>query len=424
MTIAEHALQTVSSLPENLSLSTELVLPNGTRLRNRLFKSAMSEQLGDKHNNPTAALDVLYSTWANGGQAVNVTGNIMVDRGALGEPGNVVLDSDSDLNAFKRWALAGTAKGTHLWPQLNHPGKQAPGFLYPEPVAPSAIAIQGGASANFNPPRALLDSEIWEIIERFACSARLAKQCGFTGVQIHGAHGYLVSQFLSPQHNQRTDQWGGSLENRMRFVREIYSAIRKEVGKDFPIAIKLNSTDFMGEEFTDQDSLQVVKILADDGTDLVEISGGSYEKLSFLEGTSGSERTRRREAYFIEFAERLREVTDVPLVVTGGFRSAQGMLGALRENAADVIGLGRGVVIDPTFAKQLLDNDHHGIYLPQRTTGFKKLDALCMIDVQWYQQQIIRLSKGLPSDPGMSEWKALLKMFMALGLRAFQRTRA
>ncbi|BFM17372.1 NADH:flavin oxidoreductase/NADH oxidase family protein [Maricurvus nonylphenolicus] len=407
-----------------LSLSSPLTLPCGAVLNNRLLKSAMSEQLGDKHHNPVPGLQTLYSTWADGGQAVNVTGNIMVDRGALGEPGNVVLDEDSDLEAFKRWTQAGTRGQTHLWPQLNHPGKQAPGFLYPEPVAPSAIPLEGEVSVNFNPPRALLEEEIWQIIERFATSARLAKECGFTGVQIHGAHGYLVNQFLSPRHNQRQDQWGGSLENRMRFVREVYAAIRRQVGDLFPVAIKLNSADFMDREFGEDDCIQVIKTLADDGIDLVEISGGNYEKMAFLQETASSERTARREAFFIEFAENLRQVCKVPLVVTGGFRSARGMLEALHDDATDMIGLGRSLVIDPAFARKVINNVHHGIHLQRRSTGFRKLDTLTMIDVQWYQQQIIRLSRGLPSKPEMSEWTALLKMCWSLGGRAFQRTRA
>ena len=129
----------------------------------------------------------------------------------------------------------------------------------------------------FNRPRALSEAEIWDVIERFSFSAEMAKEAGFTGVQIHGAHGYLVSQFLSPRHNQRTDQWGGSLENRMRFVCEIYKRLRAKLGNHFPIAIKLNSADFQKGGFSDGESMQVVQTLAENGMDLIEISGGTYE---------------------------------------------------------------------------------------------------------------------------------------------------
>ncbi|MCC4821109.1 NADH oxidase, partial [Vibrio lentus] len=154
------------------------------------------------------------------------------DRGALGEPKNVVLDEHSDLSVFREWAKAGTQNGSQIWMQLNHPGKQIPKFLCDSPVAPSAISLERGLEKGFNTPRALTETEIIAIIDKFALSAKLAKQAGFTGVQIHGAHGYLVSQFLSSRHNQRQDKWGGSLENRLRFVFEVYRAIRKEVGDD------------------------------------------------------------------------------------------------------------------------------------------------------------------------------------------------
>jgi 2,4-dienoyl-CoA reductase-like NADH-dependent reductase (Old Yellow Enzyme family) len=424
MNAAQECLNNDDDQIQHLALDTLFTLKNGTTLRNRLIKSAMSEQLGDAQHNPVEGLQTLYRTWAKGGQALNITGNIMVDRQALGEPGNVVLDEESNLDAFKQWAVAGTVNNTHLWMQLNHPGKQTPSFLASTPVAPSAIALEGNMSANFNPPRALSDGEIWEIVDRFATSALLAKQCGFSGVQIHGAHGYLVSQFLSPRHNHRTDSWGGCLANRTRFVREIYRAIRERVGESFPVGIKLNSADFLQGGFDETDSLQVVQILADDGIDLVEISGGSYEKLSFIEGTVPSARSVQREAFFIEYAEKLRQLTDVPLMVTGGFRSARGMLDAINNNATDFIGLGRSVAVEPSFSNQLMEDDSHGIQLVRRSTGFKKLDALSMIDVQWYQQQIVRLSKGLPSDPNMSEWMVLLRMAMGMGRHAFRRTRA
>ena len=185
----------------------------GITIKNRFFKSSMSDQLGDKNLNPTMGLIKLYDTWAQGGTGLLMTGNVMVDRQALGEPKNVVLDYKSDLDVFKRWSKASQKAGTKVWMQLNHPGKQIPKFLCKEPVAPSAIPLGGGLEKNFNAPKALTIEGIQTIIKQFASAARLAKETGFDGVQIHGAHGYLVSQFLSPRHNKRTDEWGGSIEN-------------------------------------------------------------------------------------------------------------------------------------------------------------------------------------------------------------------
>ena len=315
------------------ALNSPYTLRSGTKLKNRLFKSAMSEQLGDEKHNPKPGLAKLYHRWAEGGIGLSITGNIMVSRDALGEPKNVVLDEKSDLTIFRKWAEAGKHNGSHIWPQLNHPGKQIPSFLTKEPVAPSAIPLSRGLEKGFNTPRALTEQEILAIIAKFATSAKLAKDAGFTGVQIHGAHGYLVSQFLSPRHNQRNDQWGGSLENRMRFVLSVYHAIREQVGEHFPIGIKLNSADFMKGGFTEEDSMQVVQNLAEAGIDLIEISGGTYESPSMMSGKKAKQSTLQREAYFLDYMEKVRKLVSTPLVVTGGFRSAPAMAEALESRS-------------------------------------------------------------------------------------------
>ncbi|WP_250655283.1 NADH:flavin oxidoreductase/NADH oxidase family protein [Alkalimarinus coralli] len=412
-----------STNSNNLDLSNPFTLKNGTTIKNRLFKSAMSEQLGTKAHNPTRGLATLYKTWAEGGLGLSITGNIMVDRGALGEPKNVVLDEKSDLAPFREWAKAGTANGTHLWTQLNHPGKQIPNFICDEPVAPSAIALENGLEKGFNKPRALAENEILEIIQKFATAAELAKTAGFTGVQIHGAHGYLVSQFLSPRHNQRNDQWGGSLENRMRFVLAVYHAIREKVGKDFPIGIKLNSADFMRGGFTEEDSMEVVKALAEAGIDLIEISGGTYESPSMV-GHKMKPTTQKREAYFLEYAEKVRSLIDTPLVVTGGFRSADGMVTALRSGATDFIGLARPLAVDPDLPNKLMTDATHSIELRPLTTGVKLVDKMAMLDITWYEFQLARMAQKKAPKPDMSEWSTFFKTLLGAGVYSFRKRRA
>ena len=203
--------------PQDL-LQQALTLPNGSRLKNRLAKSAMSEALGTTDNHATEALVRLYGRWAAGGIGLLITGNAMIDRRALGEPNNVAIEDDSDMPLLQRWAAAGQANGTQLWVQLNHPGRQSPKGLNAENVSPSAVPFSPALQAFFAPPRALTEDEIVALIQRFARSAGIVKRAGFSGVQIHAAHGYLISQFLSPLTNQRSDQWGGSAENRRRFV--------------------------------------------------------------------------------------------------------------------------------------------------------------------------------------------------------------
>ena len=237
-----------------VTLDQPLELPCGATLKNRLGKSAMSETLGTTDNRVTAKLTRLYRAWARGGTGLSVTGNVMIDRRALGEPCNVVLEDRRDMDRLKAWARAGRENGTHLWMQINHPGKQAPAALNRETVSPSAVPFSDpNLKRFFHVPRALTVAEIEDLVRRFGETAALAKEAGFSGVQIHGAHGYLVSQFLSPRHNRREDAYGGSAENRRRFVLEVYDEIRRRVGDDFPVSIKLNSADFQKGGFTEEE---------------------------------------------------------------------------------------------------------------------------------------------------------------------------
>jgi 2,4-dienoyl-CoA reductase-like NADH-dependent reductase (Old Yellow Enzyme family) len=414
---------TAASSSASNQLGSAFTLKNGQVIKNRLFKSAMSEQLGTKDHNPIPGLATLYQRWAEGGIGIAMTGNVMIDRGALGEPKNVVLDEKSDLPAFQKWAQAGKKNGAQIWAQLNHPGKQIPNFIVKEPVAPSAIALSRGLEKGFNKPRALTEAEIRVIIEKFALSAQLAKETGFTGVQIHGAHGYLVSQFLSPRHNQRDDQWGGTLENRMRFVLAIYQAIRAKVGNDFPIGIKLNSADFMKGGFTEEDSMQVVKTLSGVGIDLIEISGGTYENPSMM-GSDAKKSTINREAYFLSYAEKVRALVDTPLVVTGGFRSSNAMQAALDSGATDFIGVARTTVVDADFPNKLIADKNHQQQLKILTTGVKGVDKMAMLEITWYEAQLARMAKGKNPKPNLSEWGVFFKTLASAGVYAFRSRRA
>ena len=407
----------------NLALDSALVLSNGTHIKNRLFKSAMSEQLADKYHNPSLGLIQLYKTWAKGGIGLAVTGNLMVDRQHLGEPKNVVLDEKSDLSQFSKWSAAGTQNNCQLWAQLNHPGKQVPSFIHGQPVAPSALPLEGSLQKNFKTPRALTEIEIEKVIKQFSTAALLAKQSGFSGVQIHGAHGYLVNQFLSSRHNQRTDQWGGTLQNRMRFVLKIYEAIRQQVGDTFPVGIKLNSADFMRGGFTEEESMEVVKVLSDSGIDLIEISGGSYEAPIMADGT-GNKSSQQREAYFLEYAEKVRKIVNTPLVVTGGFRSSKAMIEALRSGATDFIGLARPLALDPEMPNKAMQDDGFNVQSRPLTTGIKALDKMVMLNMSWYEAQLARMANGQEPKLNLSEWYSTFKVFMHLGVFAFRKRRA
>lgn len=400
-------------------------LPNGTVVKNRLAKSAMSEALGTTDNRVTEALVELYGRWADGGIGLQVTGNVMVDRRALGEPNNVALEDETDMSLLRRWAAAGTRNGTQLWMQLNHPGKQAPKGLNAETVSPSAIPFKKELAAFFGTPRELSGGEIRDIIARFGRSAELAKKAGFTGVQIHGAHGYLVSQFLSGHSNQRNDEWGGDAARRRRFVLEVYREIRERTGPGFPIGIKMNSADFQKGGFTEQESLDAVRALSEAGIDLIEISGGTYEAPVMAGVATGpvKESTRRREAYFLEFADKARATTKTPLMVTGGFRSVAGMNDAIASGAVDFVGLARLLAIEPDAPIRLLA----GLEPRQRVrpirTGIGVVDRMALLEVTWYGRQLRRIGAGRDPKPAESALWALAASVAETGWNTFQTRR-
>lgn len=400
------------------TLSQPLALPCGAVVPNRFGKSAMSETLGTIDNRASKALVQLYRHWADGLTGLLITGNIMVDRRHIGEPHNVAVEDERDLDLLRSWAQAGTRQGNQLWVQLNHPGKQIPKMLASgDTLSPSAIPFTKQLSAHFKTPRALTEDEILDIIARFARSAAIVKKAGFTGVQIHGAHGYLVSQFLSGHHNQRTDRWGGSLENRMRFPLEIYRAIRVAVGKDYPVSIKLNSADFQRGGFTEEESMVVAETLAAEGLDLLEISGGNYENPA-MAGNSARNSTLQREAYFLDYAEKIRARTTVPLMVTGGFRTSTGMAAAVTSGATDIVGLARPLAVEPDLPRRILAGESvHSVVTPRRT-GIKAIDDMAMMEVVWFARQLHRIAKGKQPIQDESVLMALLRSMTMVAIRS------
>lgn len=406
-------------------LSQPLRLPNGSVLRNRLAKAAMSETLASYGNRPTPELVALYRRWAASGIALLITGNVMIDRRALGEPGNVVIEDESDLPMLQRWARAATDQGAAIWAQLNHPGKQSPKGLNAENIAPSAIPFGADLAAFFETPREATPAEIEDVIQRFGNTAAICKKAGFSGVQIHGAHGYLVNQFLSPHHNRRTDEWGGSLENRRRFVLAVYAEIRKRVGADYPVAIKLNSADFQRGGFSEEEAMETVVALAEAGVDLIEISGGTYEApaMSGVVTKPQKASSAAREAYFLEFAEKIRGLVTAPLMVTGGFRTAAGIDAALRSGALDMVGMARLLAIDPDAPAALLRGQDSSQRVRPILTGIKKIDRMGIMEISWYGQQLKRIANGGNPRPNESALVAFLRALASSGWGTFRTRR-
>lgn len=382
-------------------LAQPLTLPSGLVLPNRLAKAATSERLADPGGAPSGGLVRLYERWGAGGAGLLVTGNVIVDPGALEARGNVVVEDERHLAALRAWTARAQSGGARLVMQLGHAGRQSPRRVSRDPVAPSAVPMKGmlGLAA---PPRALEEAEIVAIVERFGRAAAVARAAGFAGVQIHGAHGYLISQFLSPHTNRRTDRWGGPLEHRTRFLLEIVRAVRAATGRDFAVTVKLNSADFQRGGFDEGESMAVVEALDAEGIDLLEVSGGSYESTAMFGRTS----TRAREAYFLDYVEAVRARTRVPLMLTGGFRSAAAMARAIESGAVDVVGLARPLCVEPDLPARLLDGRATAAAHDQIRARGRLLDDL--VQGTWYARQLRRLAAGKDPDPRAGRFTSLL----------------
>lgn len=400
-------------MTENL-LFTPITLPNGTTIKNRFFKSAMSEGMGTRDFQPKKNIATLYKRWAEGRTGLIITGNIMVDPKGTAEPGNIVFDKNSNIEILKDWAKQGQQHGAKVMVQLNHPGKQVPKTIAKETVAPSTIPLGNGLNKLFSTPRALTTSEVEELVQKFVTSAKVAKEAGFSGVQIHAAHGYLISQFLSPHDNRRTDKYGGSLENRMRFLKEIYLGMREELGKDFTIGIKINSTDFKEDGLTEEDSLKTIIELANLGLDFVEISGGTYERPAMMGATSKS----TNQVFFAEYSKKLKQKIEIPVVVTGGIRSINAMNTLLNDNTTDFIGIARPLTIDPNIPNKIKQRTYTIVETTRVSTGVKKLDKIfgSLLGIVYYQVLMQNIAKGKEPKATKNAWPSLIQAVYNQGL--------
>jgi 2,4-dienoyl-CoA reductase-like NADH-dependent reductase (Old Yellow Enzyme family) len=421
------------------SLSSPLRLASGVVLANRLGKSAMTEGLADADNHATPAHDLLYRRWAEGGAGLLITGNVQVSRAHLERPGNIAIEgpqAGAARAALAAMATAAQTAGARCYVQLSHAGRQTPVGINPQPAGPSAVPV-ALPGKQFGMPRALAEAEIEALVESFGAAAAVCRDTGFAGVQLHAAHGYLLSAFLSPLANQRTDRWGGSLENRARFLIEAVRAARAATGAGFGIAVKLNSADFQRGGFSTGESQEVARMLEAEGLDFLEISGGNYEQPRMMDSDGlepGEARSARREAYFLAEAERLRASVKTPLMVTGGFRTAHGMAAALASGACDIVGLARPLCIQPDGPARLIADPAHRLPEAERQLRLGpgplspggRLQIVKLLNgfgIQaWFCQQILSLAAGQAPDPSLPVWKALWRhqqreMMMTKALR-------
>ncbi|MGP9543934.1 NADH:flavin oxidoreductase/NADH oxidase family protein [Psychrobacter sp. AOP7-B1-25] len=376
-----------------------LTLPCGAILPNRLAKAAMEENMADAGQTPGPTLLRLYKNWAEGGTGLLITGNVMIDGRAMTGPGGVVLDKHSEIAPFEAWANAAKHNNTQVWMQLNHPGRQVYAAMGGDVLSPSDVAVDLGKHSHlFGKPRAMTGQDIEQLIQRFADSAVKVEQAGFDGVQVHAAHGYLISQFLSPLTNRRKDEYGGPIENRMRLLIEVIKAIRAQVAPTFAVAVKINSADFQRGGFDADDAKVVVLAMNELAVDLVELSGGSYESPA-MQGSTADGRTLQREAYFLDFAKEIAQVATMPIMTTGGVRRLA-VAEEVLSQGIDMVGMGTALAMSPSLPNDWKSDNTLSAYNPVVRWKDKTLSAVATMAV--IKRQLQRMGQGKSPKPNDS----------------------
>ncbi|KAF7911885.1 uncharacterized protein EAE98_011828 [Botrytis deweyae] len=346
---------------------------SGKVARNRFLKGAMSERQSSwdpkdfkSRGIPSTNLVNVYKRWGEGEYGQILTGNVMIEYDHLEAMGNPIIPLEAPFEGerFERFAAmakAGKAHGSLMVAQVSHPGRQVENRVQPNPISASDVQLEGNAMGlSYNKPRPATQEDIDSIIDKFAHAAEYLEKAGFDGIQLHGAHGYLLAQFLSKTTNKRTDKYGGSLENRFRIIQEIADEIHKRVKPDFIVGIKMNSVEFQEDGFTPEDAKAACQALEGARFDYVELSGGTYQETAFVHKR---ESTKKRENFFIEFAEEIvKPLTKTKAYVTGGFKTVGAMVSAL--DTVDGVGIGRPAAQEFRLPKDILEG---------RVTGVKKV---------------------------------------------------
>ncbi|KAK7974369.1 hypothetical protein PG989_016217 [Apiospora arundinis] len=337
---------------------------SGKTAPNRFLKGAMTERLSTwdpkdkpKRGVPTDKLINVYRRWGEGGHGVILTGNVMIAYDQLEAAGNPIIPADAPFEGerfekFQELATQSKKHGSLIVAQVSHPGRQVTDAINPTPISASDVQLEGNVMGmTFGKPRAMEKKDFDEVIGGFAHAAEYLYKAGYDGIELHGAHGYLLAQFLAPSTNKRTDQYGGSLLNRARIIFEIADAIRARVpDKGFSLSIKLNSVEFQEGGFSTEDCQQLCVELEKHSFDFVELSGGTYQSLAF---EHKRESTKKREAFFLDFADQIvPQLTKTKAYVTGGLRSASAMVGALKS--VHGVGLARPITHEFDLPNKIL----------------------------------------------------------------------
>lgn len=411
----------VSPAPLGKSLDFEF---SGQTAPNRFLKAAMTERISswdpqnfEARGIPTDNLINVYKRWGEGELGMILTGNIMMEFDQLEAAGNPIIPRTEKpegkrFEAFRRLAAESKAHGSLCVGQVSHPGRQCESRIQKDPVSASDVQLEGNVMGmTFEKPHAASTEEIERIIEGFAHTAEYLHKAGYDGIELHGAHGYLLAQFLSQTTNKRTDKYGGSLGNRTRLILEIAEAIRSRVPSSFILGIKINSVEFQHEGFDTEECKALCASLEAHRFDFVELSGGTYEELAFMHKR---ESTKKREAFFLDFAETIvPALKKTKTYITGGFKTVGAMVNAL--NTVDGVGLARPICQEPRLCSAILKGGVKGAIkqrLDDNNFGLTNVAAGSQIRMIGKDQEPIDLSqedKEQAFFKDMGDWSETMK---------------
>ncbi|MDU8022463.1 MAG: NADH oxidase [Neisseria sp.] len=402
--------------PKYAPLFQTYTLNNGVTIKNRLVVAPMTH-FGSQADGLISDQERTFLSNRAGDMGLFITAATLVQKDGKAFHGQPEATGEHCLDSLKETAQILQQQGAKAILQIHHGGSKAIDDLLDSLDKISASASEAEHA------REATEKEVEALIASYAQAADLALRAGFDGVEIHGANGYLIQQFYSAQSNRRNDQWGGSLENRMRFLLKTYTAIRAAVGKDFLVGVKLNSADFQKGGFDESESVQMVQKLSEMGIDFIEVSGGNYESPQML---AAKDSTRKREAFFIDYAEKARAVSQVPLIITGGFRSQNAMEDALSSGHLDLVGVARPFALVPDLANQMQNGTYQTVQTDRIQTGVAFVDkkAGAMLEMNWYMTQMDLIGQGKQPDPKLSAWKVLLKTLWENGKAGLSTGRA
>lgn len=335
------------------TLFEETKLGNIT-VKNRFVRSATWENMTTEDGHITEKLYKIYEDLAKGEVGLIITGYANVVKEEQPNPGMMGIYNDSFIDEYKKLTNLVHSYGSKIIMQIAYGGTKTT-FNVGERVifAPSEVAEKSTNVVG----KAMTKEEIDYIVNAFADAGRRAKACGFDGIEIHGAHTYLINQFLSPFYNKRTDEYGGSLENRMRFLLEIYYKMRENVGDDFPILVKITASDFHEDGLTFDETRLICKKLEQSGIDAIEISGNIHGKAKSMVGEVFDSYQIQEEGYFLEYAKIISNEVNVPIITVGGFKNIDTMENLLNYTNIDYVALSRPLLAEPFLIKRWKDGD-------------------------------------------------------------------